>query len=382
MKISYPIYQRDCMSAQKPLVSGTTRRNNIMMKKIIAILSVFAVLFGFTACKNGLEGNLEGNDVSTTEPVAVPTVDLEETELYIDDGNGNMIPVVTNKNFKGEIIYEYTDANGNKVTEKDKNNIVGVTKYSKEEQVQIHLEQVSKQFEQNPDMLVEKTEEIDFVLSDSLVPEDKLTKVTVELGDDGRPVRPDTKSYQDIISGDSFTVKMNIKSIMDGAENNVPLSWTKSGKNLLIETSMPVDGMGSSMRASILYKDGKCYMIMPALKLYTEIPGDSFETLFNPEIFEEELESSLVYDASYELKASGKTYYCDAYKSEDGSITRNYFDDKGNPIRVEIIADNDVTIWELTEVSNKADTSKLRIPVGYFDISAVYGSDFDLGLGL
>ncbi len=348
------------------------------MKKALAILSVFAVLFGFTACKNGLEGNLEGN---TTLPAPeISTVNLEETQLYIDDGNGNTVPVTAVTNANGETIYEYTDVNGNKVTETDKNNLVGVTKYSKEEQAQIHLEQVSKEFESNPDLILDKTDDIEFIISDGLVPEDKFTKVTVKLDENGKPDRGEAENYRNIIGGNSFTVKMNVKSIIDGVESNVPMSWAKSGNNLLIETSMPVDGNGNSMKASILYKDKKCYMIMPTMKLYAEVPGETFDELFNPEIFEEEIEDSTVYDASYEVKVDGKTYSCDVYKSKDGlTTTKNYFDNKGNPIRVEIISENDTTIWEITELKNTADASVFNIPLGYFDISAIYGDEFDLG---
>lgn len=350
-----------------------------MIKKTLAILSVFAVLFGMSACKNGLEGNLEGN--TTTPAAEETTLNLGVTELFVDDGNGNLIPVVTNKNDKGEIIYEYTDANGNKVTEVDKNNVVGVTKYSEKEQAQIHIEQVSKEFEKNPDALLD-TEKVDFIISDGLVPESSFTKTEVKLDSDGNPVREDSKSYKDIIGGNAFTVKMNIKSIISEQETDVPMTWSKSGENFLIETSMPVDETGSSMKANILYKDGKCYTFFPALKLYAEMPAEAFEEMFNPEIFESEIEDNTVYDASYEVKSNGKTYYCDVYKSKDGTATtKNYFDSKGNPIRVEMISENDVTIWEITEISSKADTSRFKVPAGYFDISAVYGEGLDLGLG-
>ncbi len=352
------------------------------MKKALAILSVFALLFGFTACKNGLEGNLEGN--TTTQPApALPTVNLEETQLYVDDGNGNTVPVETATDKKGNTIYEYTDANGNKVTQTDKNNLVGVTKYSKEEQAQIHLEQVSKEFEVNPDILLDNNEKLDFILADGLVPENLFTKTEVELGADGKPVRGDAESYQNIISGDSFTVKMNVKSIIEGVESDIPMSWAKNGNNLIIETSMPVDDKGNSMKVSILYKDGKCYMIIPSTKLYAEIPGDAFGELFNPEIFEQDIEDTNIYQASYNLKIDGKSFSCDVYKSKDGlSTTKNYFDSKGNPIRVEIISENDTTIWEITQLSNKADAASFKIPAGYFDISVIYGNEFNLDLGL
>lgn len=348
-----------------------------MIKKTIAILSVFAVLFGMSACKNGLEGNLEGN--TTTPAGEETTLDLGATELFVEDGNGNLIPVVTNKNNKGEIIYEYTDANGNKVTETDKNNVVGVTKYSEKEQAQIQLEQVSKLFEENPDAFLEDTE-IDFILSDGLVPEDQMKKVEVELGSDGKPARDDSKSYQSIIGGNAFTVSMNIQSIMAGQETNVPMTWIKSGDSFLMELVTPADVTGAAMKTNILYKDNKCYVYFPAVKVYAEMPTDALEELFNPEIFESEVEENVVYDATYEFKSGGKTYYCDVYKAKEGdAVTKNYFDSKGNPVRVEMIAADDVTIWEITEISSNADASKLKIPTGYINLALVYGEDFDFG---
>ena len=354
-----------------------------MTKKIIAILSVFAMLFAMGACKNGLEGNLEGN--TTTPAGEETTLDLGVTELFVDDGNGNMIPVVTSKNENGDIIYEYTDANGNKVTTLDKNNVIGVTKYSEKEQAQIYLEELSKQFEENSNAFVEDTE-IDFLLSDGLVPEDKLTKITVDLGADGKPVRDESKSYRSIIASDTFTLKLNIKSIVDGAETNVPLSWSKSGQNFIMEMVTPADISGSALKTNIIYTNNKCYITFPALRLYAEMPAESLADLFDPEIFESEIfesevEDNTVYDATYEYKAGGKTYYCDVYKSKtDDTVIRNYYDTKDNPVRVEIISGSDITIWEITEISKTADTSKFKLPAGYFNISSVYGEDFDLGL--
>ena len=343
-----------------------------MIKKIIAVLSVFAMLFAMAACKNGLEGNLEGN--TTTPAGAETTIDLGVTELYIDDGNGNTIPVVTNKNNKGDIIYEYTDVSGNKVTAVDSSNIVGVTKYSEEEKVQIYIEQISKQFESNPDAILDN-EKVDFIIADGLVPESSFKKITVELGDDGMPARDEAKSYKSIISGDVFTLKMNVKSIVNEQEESIPLSWSKSGKNFLIEASLPYEGSGY-LKTSILSKDGKLYAIVPAMRLYAELPAETFKEMIDPEIFEAEIEDNIVYDASYEVKVDGKTYYCDVYNSEDGkTVTKNYFDSNNNPVRVEMISGSDVTIWEITEISSKADTSKFKIPLGYFDISAL-GVDF------
>ncbi len=349
-----------------------------MTKKIIAILSVFALLFAMTACKNGLEGNLEGN--TTIPATEATTIDIGATELYIDDGSGNMIPVVTSKNENGDIIYEYTDVHGNKLTQVDGNNVVGVTKYSAEEQVQIYIDQVSKEFESNPDAMLDN-EKVDFIIADGLVPESNFKKISVELGENGRPVRDESKSYQKIISGDAFTLKLNVKSIIGEEETDVPLTWSKSGQSLLIETSLPVDVSGSSMKTNFLIKDSKCYVFFPAMRLYTEMPAEAFEEMFNPEIFESEVEDDIVYDASYEVKIGGKTYYCDVYETEDGtSVTKNYYDANSNPVRVEMVSGDNVTIWEITEISTKADTSKFKVPAGYFDISAVYGEGFDLGI--
>ncbi len=358
--------------------------NKHMIKKTIAILSVFAVLFGLAACKGGnLEGNLEAKTTAPSEsagaPVEVTMADLTATNLFVDDGSGNTIPVETKVDSNGDVIYAYTNANGEEVTQKDTDNIVGVTKYSKEDQeglIEDYFEELSKQYAENPDGMMEKAEDIDFVLADGLVPENQFTKTEIKLDANGNPDRADTKSYQQLISGNAFTLKMNIMSENDGIKSTVPMTWIKSGNNMIMETSMPVDASGNVMKTSILIKDSKCYMIIPSMRMYAEVPAETFEEMFNPEFLEEEIKDSNVYDSSYTVKANGKSYSCDKFVSKDGqTTTKNFFDDKGNLVRTEIVSGDDVTIWELTHISDKADASKIAIPSGFFDMSVLYGED-------
>lgn len=329
-----------------------------MIKKAIALFSAFATVFAFAAC-----GKLEGEEVTTKQ---VPT------NLYVEDKNGVTVPVVT-KVDGDKVIYEYTDSEGNKVTVNNPDDIISVTKYSPEQLEQLEqFEELSKQFEENPEDFVE--EEVDFILSEGLVPEDKLVKIDVELGKDGKPVRTEAKKYEETFTKDTFTFRINATSYIDGVKTNTPMSCYRSGKNMLLEVVGPFDS-GTTMKGSILFKDGKCYMIMPSMKMYYQLPDEMAKDMFNTDMFDQAFENAEVEDkgnyiASYSVKLNGKNYECDVYETEEGVINKVYFDSNGTIARTEIIHGEDNTIWEILEISDKCDNSVFKIPDGLLNVTA------------
>lgn len=348
-----------------------------MFKKTIAVLSAFATVFAFAACDkvNKLEKDDSDKKTEATESVtkAKPTMpaDKEATQLYIEDENGVTVPVVTKVSDNGDVYYEFTDSEGNNVTQNNTDNIIGVTKYSEEDLKE--FEEQIKDFEQNPDKY--KEDEVDFVLSDGLVPEDKFTPTTVELDANGKPVRPKAKQYEEMFKKDSFTFKVNASSILDGVETNTPMSWCKSGKNMLIEIVAPFDESGTPMKGSVLYKDGKCYIIMPSMKMYYQVPDEMAGEMFNPDMFDQMLDESNAaesnkYVGSYNVKLNGKNYVCDVFENDSGTINKNYYDASGSIVRTEIIDGEDCTIWEIVELSNTCDSSIFVIPDKFIDMSA------------
>lgn len=345
-----------------------------MIKKTIAIISVFATVFAFAAC--GKVGSLDKGEApvtTATEPENHYTlpIDINATQLFIEEENGVTIPVVTRVDDSGDVYYEYTDNSGNTVTQSNSENIIGVTKYSEEDIKD--LENQIQDFEKNPDKYAE--EEIDFVLSDGLVPEDKFTETTVELGPDGKPVRDESKQYEQAFQKDKFTFKVNATSIIDGIETNTPMAWYKDGSNMLIEVVAPFDESGTPMKGSILYKGGKCYMIMPSMKMYYQVPDEMAGEMFNPDMFDQVLEdaeadNSSTYVGSYNVTLNGKTYVCDVFENETGTTSKNYFDANGAIVRTEIIDGEDITIWEIVELSDTCDSSLFVIPSKFIDMSA------------
>lgn len=347
-----------------------------MFKKTLAILSAFATLFAFAACDK--VGKLEKDDsdkTNTTETVTKvkPTmpIDVTATQLFVEDENGVTVPVVTKIADDGNIYFEYTDSEGNNVTQSNTDNIIGVTKYSEDELKDI--EEQIKDFEKNPDKYTE--DEVEFVLSDGLVPENKFTPTTVELDANGKPVRAQAKTYEEIFKKNSFTFKVNATSVLDSVETATPMSWYKDGNNMLIEIVAPFDESGTAMKGSILYKDKKCYMIIPSMKMYYQVPDEMAGEMFNPDMFDEILEESEADDSSkyvgsYNVKLNGKTYVCDVFENDAGTTNKNYYDASGAIVRTEIIDGKDYTIWEIIELSDKCDSSIMVVPDKFIDMSA------------
>lgn len=343
-----------------------------MIKKTIAILSAFATVFAFAAC-----GKLEKNEATTALGNA-PTLpaDINVTELYVEV-DGETRPAETKVDESGSVYYEYDDGKGNKVTQSNSDNVIGITKYSEEDikemenQVKEFEEQL-KDMEENPENYTEP--KVDMVLNEGLVPDDKLNqKEDVTLGTNGKPVRDYTKQVQKIFEGDNFTFRVNVVSITNGAETRMPISWYKSGNNMLMEASMPIFS-NTPTKIGMLIKDGKGYMIIPSMKAYTEIPKEMFGEMFDPEMFEQafegaEAESSNKYISSYDVELNGKKYVCDVYEDSYGATNKYYFDANGVIVRSESITGDTFTIMEMIEISDKCDPAVLTIPKKYKNMS-------------
>lgn len=118
---------------------------------------------------------------------------------------------------------------------------------------------------------------------------------------------------------------------------------------------------------------------MPSMKVYYEIPEEMAEQMFSPEMFDgmidsAEAEGDSVYQASYNVNLNGATYVCDVFNSKDGkTTTKNYYDSKGSLVRVEMISGEDLTIWEISELSDKADPSLFTIPSKFINVTAFAG---------
>ena len=334
-----------------------------MIKKTIALISAFATVFAFAAC-----GKLE-EDAGTTKKGITNNI----TDLFVKDENGMTVPVVT-KLDGDKVIYEYTDSEGNKVTVENPDDIISVTKFSSE-QIE-NIEEISKMFEDAPeDTLAES--DVNLELSEGLIPEDKFVETEVELGENGKPIREETKKYEEIFTKGSFTFRVKVATNIDGVKNTAPISCYKNGDNMLFEFVGPVLDPSKPVRCSFLYKDKSCYLIIPSMRSYYKLPGEMAAEMFNFEDFDQAIgentgtESNGDYVASYTVTLNGKKYECDVYEDKaSGTVSKMYYNENGTIVRTEVIDGEDSVIWEILEISEKCDNTHFSIPDGLIDGSA------------
>lgn len=230
-----------------------------------------------------------------------------------------------------------------------------------------------EQFEQ---MLEEEIVDPDLEFGEELIDDSNSNKIDVELDDAGRPVHDDLeKSYLDIVNGEKFTVDVVIKTVTNGQEMKLPIMMMSDNGKLYMEAVMPVEGKGS-MRVNMLANgDGKCYIIFPAMRAYMAVPGEAFGSLdgmIDSEIITDDAASKGDYIESREVELDGKKYICEVY--QDGDSTIKYYFDGADLRRVEYVSGENVTIMQINEVSDKADSSKFNLPKNYFDITTIMGT--------
>lgn len=210
---------------------------------------------------------------------------------------------------------------------------------------------------------------------EDLIDDSKFDKVEVEVNNEGKPVHDNAKkNYEKIVEGETFTMDVVIKSKVNGEEMTIPLLVIRDGKNLYFETKMPVDNKGSMKFNFILNEDGNCYIVIPAMRAYMSIPKEYVGDLLPSDFVTEEFTAAYV--ESGEVEIGGKTYICDVYQDGD-VITKNYFYDDELK-RIETVSGEDVTIIEINDINDKADSTKFKLPKNYFDITTVMGSSVDL----
>ena len=79
------------------------------------------------------------------------------------------------------------------------------------------------------------------------------------------------------------------------------------------------------------------------------------------------------YVRTSEVKADGKKYICEEYKSNDSTIKCYFSGD--DLVKMEIISSQGVLVCDNIKFSSKVDESLFKVPAGYTDISTLYGSN-------
>lgn len=299
------------------------------MKNVISIIMVIALIAGFAACKKLPDGSYEAK--TTTNKYA---------ELV---GEGETVPPEL-ENFLNS--FDSTDP-----------------------------AEIEQQFEQ---ILEEEIEVPDMEFGEELIDDSNSNKVEVELDEDGRPTHNNIdKDFAEIMNSEKFTIDVVIKTKANGEELKIPMVAMRNGQQVYSEVVMPVEGKGSLRVNMLLSGDGKCYIILPTMRAYIAMPGETMGEIIPSDFVTEDTAASSTYIETREIEIDGKTYFCEVY--EDGGVTTKYYYNNDELKRVESVSGEDITIMEINEISNKCDNSKFKVPKNYFDLTTVMGeSNFNL----
>lgn len=171
---------------------------------------------------------------------------------------------------------------------------------------------------------------------------------------------------------DSYTMTATCSSNMQGASVNVPLTMVKSGKKAYMSMKAPL-GNGVAMTMSFISDDQKFYMVFPEARMYLALDaseaGDVNEAMGSLSAIDFE---GMEYVKTSEVKADGKKYICEEYKSNDSTIKCYFYGDE--LVKMEILSSEGVLVCDDIKFSSKVDESLFKVPAGYTDISATYGT--------
>lgn len=172
---------------------------------------------------------------------------------------------------------------------------------------------------------------------------------------------------------DSFTMTATCSSNMQGTSANMPMTVVKSGKKSYMSMKAPV-GNGVSMTMSFISDGDKFYMVFPEGRMYLAVDageaGDVNEAMNSLSAIDFE---GMEYVRTSEVKADGKKYICEEYKSNDSTIKCYFSGD--DLVKMEILSSQGVLVCNDIKFSSKVDESVFKVPSGYTDISTLYGSN-------
>lgn len=328
-----------------------------MKRNIVAIILVFALLLSFAACRKIDSENI-----------------LIETKAYIVDDEG-----VTRDIYNVGSNYYYYDADGNRKEANKKDVVVETNKVVITEPASLSPEAQSFMDSFGDVDSIEDMMEADATVpeleNDKLIPDDAFNDIEVEVDADGKPVHEDIPvSFDELVASEKFTVEAKIKTTTDGLDYSAPMNIMRNGSNLYFETAVPLENGLGSTRVNILFLDDACYIIIPSMRAYMAIPKETAGDMIPSDAFSDLDNAEGEYVSSSEVEHDGQTYVCDIFESEDGVVTKNFYQN-GQLKRVETVSGTTTSIMEFTELSTSVDESKFSVPKNYFDMSQM-GSDY------
>lgn len=169
-----------------------------------------------------------------------------------------------------------------------------------------------------------------------------------DLLDEGTKVQK-TTLRDDIIKKTINDKKFTMTMTVLGESAEIPTTVTMDGDKF--GASLSLNGIDSK----VINKDGKTYVAFnySGMKMYMETDSDAMGMgdIMTPQAGEDQK-----YVKTTTVKDGGKTYTCEEYKTDDGVVTKYYFEGK-KWVRQEVVDGDTVSICEIKEFKDTVDNS-------------------------
>ena len=311
-----------------------------MIKRIVAILLICAMMLTVTSCKSIVKTPADDNRVYY--------VDEEGHTQYVEkDGDGK---------------YYITDGEGVTTYIEDEKYLNQI----KENEEKIAQEGIQNIIDSGIEDATEKAENDKLQISDGLIKEEANTENTQKAKD---AALNRIKSYQELLRTKKYTIKGTIKQ-GDGEDMSYPIVYIRNGEDFFIEAAIPFE-KGKVIKANMIYVGGVAYCVIPSLKVYYNAGKDIGDEM-GVGTFSDAVVEKYTFVETSKVTLNGKSYTCDKFTFE-GDTYKYIYDSNNNLVRIEeIFSKNDYVIAEISSMSHKADTSKIKKPKG-IDITSMIG---------
>lgn len=311
-----------------------------MMKRIVAILLICVMMLTVTSCKAIVK--------TPTDDNRAYYVDEEGHTHYVDkDGDGK---------------YYITDSEGVTTYVEDEKYLNQI----KQNEEKIAQEGIQNIIDSGIEDATEKADNDKLQISDGLIKEETNTDNT-QKAKEGALNR--IKTYQSLLASKKFTITGTIKQ-SDGEDMSYPIVYIRNGEDFFIEAAIPFE-QGKVIKANMIYVGGAAYCVIPSLKVYYNAGKDIGDEM-GVGTFSDAVVEKYTFVETSKVTINGKSYTCDKFTFE-GDTYKYIYDSNDNLVRIEeIFSKNDYVIAEISSMSPKADTSKIKKPKG-IDITSMIG---------
>ncbi len=156
-----------------------------------------------------------------------------------------------------------------------------------------------------------------------------------------------------VVKSNKYTLDMTI--VAQGME--MPMVMCINGKDYAASISME---MGIKIDARVFSKDGKYYIVIPMLGMYSELNEEDSSDIAGTS---GNLTGQSTYVKSTKVKDGNTTYTCEEYKSKSGDTVKYYFNEKGQWKRWEVIdKSGGISVFKINSLKNTVDKKMFEIP--------------------